>query len=640
MPDDPKTSSPRLASQPSTQTPKELTKRHVLAVSAKRFFPSWKQWKQLPTILNVRERSILFSSLGIILLGILILSGWYVFTHRVEIPTQGGEYTEALIGEPQFINPLYASASDVDSDLTSLIYSGLFRWDPEEGLVNDLATNLFLSEDGLTYTVQIRNDAKFQNGEEVRARDVLFTINAIQNTNYRSPLAVSFYGVTVSQIDDKTVSFQLEEPFAPFLSTLTVGILPASVWGTISPRNAQLASSNLEPIGSGPYRFAEFSKDKNGSIRSYTLERNDSYYGQQPYIDCLIFKFYPDADSALQALENKNVEGLNYVSFDQKEEVEKNRSITLYQPTIPREIVLFFNEETHSALKKTEVRHALSLVIEKQAILEQAAKGNGVVIQAPILPGMLGYDESFIGETSSLEQAGELLDDAGYHYDDTGSYRIDPDIVLEEEEEIVTIEEGADTQEEESEEMIVETTEEKPKKMSEYKDVLHFTLVTVQSSEYINVAQMLVEQFAQIGVVIDIEVVPSENLYASVIDPRNYELLLAGVLLGIDPDPYPFWHSSQIRGGGLNLAGYANNEVDTLLEEARVMIDEEARATSYKKFQETLMADYPAVFLYQSLYSYALPTKIQGVVIENIAAPEYRFANISDWYIKTKKVLQ
>ena len=605
-----------------------MTKRHVLSVSAKRRLPSWKQWKQLPSILNPQERLMLLGAIGVILLGVLIFSGWYLITHRIEIPTQGGEYTEALVGEPQFINPLYASASDVDTDLASLIYSGLLQWDPSEGLINDLASDIFISEDGTTYTVKIRDGATFHNGEEVRARDVLFTINAIQNASYRSPLAVSFYGVTVTQVDDKTVSFQLEEPFAPFLSTLTVGILPASAWGTISPRNAGLASFNLEPIGSGPYKFAEFSKDKNGSIHSYTLERNESYYGEQPYIDRLIFKFYPDTDSTLQALENRNVEGMSYVSFDQEEEVQKNRSIALYQPSIPREILLFFNEETHSALQDIDVRHALSLAVNKQAILDDAAKGNGMIIHAPILPGMIGYHESLEIEASSTEEANTLLDEAGYESSEETLYRIDSDVIIEEEE----VEETAEGEEVVEEEIVEE--------VEDYADALRFTLTTIQSSEYINVAQMLVEQFAKIGVLIDIEVVPSEDLYSSVIDPRNYELLLTGILLGIDPDPYPFWHSSQIRGGGLNLAGYENDEVDTLLEEARVMTIEEERAVAYQEFQELLVADYPVIFLYQSLYTYALPTKIQGVTIETIAAPEHRFANIEDWYIKTKKVLR
>ena len=108
-------------------------------------------------------------------------------SHRVEIPAVGGQYTEGLIGEPQFINPLYAIQSDVDQDLASLIYSGLMRWDPEEGFIPDLAESLTINEDGTVYTLKIRDNAKFHNGEDVRARDVLFTINAIQNTSYRSP---------------------------------------------------------------------------------------------------------------------------------------------------------------------------------------------------------------------------------------------------------------------------------------------------------------------------------------------------------------------------------------------------------------------------------------------------------------------
>ena len=167
------------------------------------------------------------------------------------------------------MNPLYANANDTDADLTKLVYSGLVRWDPNQGLVNDLAQEISLSDDQKTYTIRLRTDARFHNGEPVTAQDVFFTIGAIQDPNYRSPLAQSLRGVVMSVVDDTTITFQLEAPFAPFLSSLTVGILPANIWGEIAPKNTPLSAMNLEPIGSGPYSFANFAKDKRGVIRSY-----------------------------------------------------------------------------------------------------------------------------------------------------------------------------------------------------------------------------------------------------------------------------------------------------------------------------------------------------------------------------------
>lgn len=613
----------------------DLTTRQVQAIAKPRRFPAWKQWKQLSRVLNRSERLLCFFGLGSFFLGLVLIGGWYFFTHQVIVPAVGGEYTEGLIGQPQYINPLYASASDVDADITSLLFSGIMKWDPQEGLIKDLASDVFISEDGKTYTVTLREDATFHNSDPVEARDVVFTINAMQDASYRSPLAVSFAGVTVSQIDDRTVTFTLSEPFAPFLSALTVGILPANVWGFVPAAHAQLASYNLEAIGSGPYRFLEFSKDKTGNLRSYTLERYDDYYGQKAFIKKITFKFYSNTTSALQAFENHQVEGLGYIPVSQQAELEKRRELTFYYPTIRREITLFFNQDAQAALKSADLRLALAQATDKQMILNEAARGKGIVIHAPLLFGMLGFHEGII-DTFDVTAANSLLDGA-FAWSEDHTYRIDPNITLEEKE---TTEDT--TVQDETAEVIPEETPEVTEEQAGTlpADALRFTLTTIESGEYIRAAELLVEQWKTLGITLDIKTVAAEDFYSQVLEPKNYQILLTGVLLGVDADPYPFWHSSQVRSGGLNLAGYANKEVDTLLEEARTSTSDTVRTEKYRAFQEQLHTDMPVIFLYQSSYGYALPNKIQGVSIPSIIFPSDRFADITSWYIKTKKALR
>jgi len=605
----------------------DLATRQVQAIAKPRRFPSWKQWKQLSRVLNRFERTLIFFALGFLVLGLGLIGGWYFFTHRIDIPAIGGEYTEGLIGQPQYINPLYASAKDVDADIVSLLFSGLMKWDPQDGLVTDLASDIVISEDGKTYTVTLRENATFHNGDPVETRDVLFTINAIQDTSYHSPLAVSFSGVTVAQTDEHTIAFTLSEPFAPFLSALTVGILPANVWGSIPAAHVQLASYNLEAIGSGPYRFLEFSKDKTGNLRSYTLERYENYYGESVFIEKITFKFYSDTTSALQAFENHQVEGLGYIPFRQQEELEKRRGLILYYPTIRREIALFFNQDAQAALKSDDLRLALIQATDKQIILNDAARGKGKVIHTPILSDMLGFNES-VTDTFDVMAANTLLNDT-FDWSEDQTYRLDPNITLEEEtteEEEIVVEETAEVVEEEPAGLPANT--------------LRFTLTTIDSGEYIRAAELLAEQWKAIGVTLDIKTVAAEDFYSQVLEPKNYQILLTGVLLGVDSDPYPFWHSSQIRSGGLNLAGYTNMDVDTLLEEARVTTDDGVRSEKYREFQDQIHKDMPAIFLYQSSYGYALPDKIQGVSIPSIIFPSDRFADIENWYIKTKKALR
>lgn len=587
------------------QRTKDLTFRQVLSATKQGGMPSWQQWKQLPRVLSIGERKILLSAVSLLVLSFSSLSFWYIVSHEVDIPAIGGEYTEALIGEPQFINPLYASASDVDADLTRLVYSGLLKWDPETGLTNDLASEVTASEDGKTYTITIRDDAKFHNGENVRAADVIFTIEAIQDPQYRSQLAVSFRGVAISQVDERTVAFTLEQPFAPFLSTLTVGILPAGVWSEIDPRNAPLASRNLEPVGSGPYRFAEFAKDKSGNILSYALERNPSYYGGAASIDKLTFKFYASATEAVRALENKNVEGVSFIPADMEEEVARARSVTLLHPDIPREVALYFNQTTYEPLKDKAVRAAIAQAIDKQSIVNEVLGGNGRVIEAPILPGMLGEhpDVAKIG----YDQAGAnaALEEAGYKLPEGGTVR------------------GL-----------------KKAPADGSANELSVTITTVQSPEFIRVAELISSQLASVGIKTQVKSVENNSFFDTVIQSKDYQILLTGTLFGLDPDPYPFWHSSQTRSGGLNLALYANRNADTLLETARNATNSDERAQKYREFQDIIASDVPAVFLYQSTYAYAISNKIKGVTIERLVSPADRFATITEWYVKTKKALR
>lgn len=587
------------------QPKRNLAFLQVLSAHKGAGLPSLSQWKQLPRVLTLGERKVLLGAIAACVLSLGSLATWYVVTHRVDIPAVGGDYTEALIGEPQFVNPLYASASDVDTDLAGLVYSGLVKWDQKNGLVNDLASDVQVSDDGKTYTIRIRDDATFQNGEAVRARDVVFTVEAIQDPQYRSPLAVSFRGVTVSEVDEKTVAFALDEPFAPFLSTLTVGILPAGIWGDIAARNTPLASRNLEAVGSGPYKFAEFAKDKAGNILSYTLERNPSYYGDAPKLQKLVFKFYASATEAVHALENKNVEGVSFVPGDMENEVSAIRAVTLLHPDLPREVAIYFNQTSNASLKDKAVRTAIAQAVDKAKLVSDVLNGHGRTIDAPILPGMLGEDPDVAKISFDAAAAGKTLQDAGYALPDGATVR----------------------------QLAKAPKDGTPNELA-------VTITTVQNPEFVRAAEIIASELNAIGIKTDVKPVENDSFYSDVIQPKSYQILLTGTLLGIDPDPYPFWHSSQTKENGLNFALYANRNVDTLLETARKATNPDDRAKAYRDFQDLLAADVPAVFLYQSTYAYAIATKIRNVHIDRIISPADRFAEIETWYTKTKKALR
>jgi peptide/nickel transport system substrate-binding protein len=581
----------------------------VLSVTKPRAFPSFKQWKQVSNTLSKKEKNTVSTATFLILVSIIFLIVGFVITNRIIIPAIGGEYTEALVGEPQYINPLYTSVNDVDTDLSRLIYSSLLEWDAEKGYVKDLAQEITIDDKKTTYTVKLRNDAKFHDGEKVRARDVLFTISAIQNPAYRSPLAANFQSTTISQVDDDTISFVLKKPIAQFEQFLTVGILPAHIWSEVLPQNAPLAALNLQPIGSGPYQFASFAKDKKGSIRSYTLKRSNDYYRDEPKIELLTFKFYADTISAMQALTNKNVEGVSIIPFEDLGSAKSNRSIKVVQPFIPQKMVLFFNQKSDTDLKKHSIRSAIARGINKDELVEKVLDTNARVIQGPVLPNKTGYHSKLETQNFDQEKAKSTLTEAGYS----------------------TQVKEIKAEEENSEETKEDTSDKKQ---------LNLILTTVSSKEYTDVAELLKEQLKAVGINVEIKTVPSDRLFPEVIDTQNYELLLTSVLSDQDSDPYVFWHSSQTKQGGLNIAKYKSSSADKQLEKARSSIKTEDKEAALKKFQEILAKDLPAVFLYQSTYGFAVAKKVQGVDTQELSVPSDRFNKITSWYIKTKKALK
>lgn len=576
-----------LRKKPSVQ---DLTKKMVLSVVKTRTIPSWKQWKQLPRTLTTNERRVSLCAILVMGISLFVLGGRYVIVHQTVVPAVGGEYTEALIGNPQFINPLYASVSDVDADLTRLVFSGLMQYDINNGLTTDLAESYDISDDGKTYTFVLRQGAKWHDGNPVTVSDVVGTFSLLQNPEYKSPLSVSFKDVSISEIDARTVQFTLKEPFAPFLSALTVGLLPGSAWDLIPAKNATLAEINLRPIGSGPYRFDKFSKDRLGNIRSYTLERNDDFYGQSPKISKLTFRFYPDAQSAVDALQKQHVDGTSFVPSTEIEPLSKDRDLQLLFPTLPQYTAVFFNDTKVPALKEASVRTALTQAINRQLLVEQVLRNHARTVDGPILPNMLGFSSDIKQPAFDLVTAQTAID----------TYK-------------ATLKEG---------------------------ETFKLTITTIDSQEFVDVATFIKTAWSAVGVETELRLVTADRLPADVLKNRDYDVLLAGELLGSDPDLYAFWHSSQVDYPGLNIALYQNKKADTLLEEARNAIDSNVRAEKYLAFQQLLMTDLPAVFLYQPTYTYATSSKIKGVNLPFILTPADRFADVETWYIETKHVLR
>lgn len=577
----------------------------VFGLKTRSKLPSWRQLRYVGKFYSERETLVTKLALLVLLLAMVALGG-IVYRNHLEIgPATGGEYVEAIIGAPTYINPLFAQTNDVDQDLSRLIFSSLMKTDAAGQLIGDLAESYEIDETEKIYTITLKEGVRWHDGEPLTARDVVFTVTSMQNQAFRSPLYATFRNVQIRQDSDRHVSFILPEPFAPFLSVLTFGIIPEHLWSQVDPAHAILAELNLKPVGSGPYRFESLAKDRRGNIRSYTLERFGDYYGEGPYLKTLTLKFFSSFDEARQALEDGNADGLGFLPQHYGALQIDEGDMAIEHFSLPQYTALFFNQEANSALADKNVRTALSLATSRRQIIELALPELATPAHGPILPGFVGYDASAEQTIFDPSEAERVLDGSTWA-------RVYP--------------EGES-----------EGRYSRARGTGSNAATLELTLTTIQKEDNIKVAEAIRELWQAVGITVNLNIVDLSQFQNSVIKPRAYEVLLFGQIVGRDPDPYPFWHSSQANDPGLNLARYANKEADRLLEDARRTSNEDMRHEKYLAFQKLLAADIPAIFLYSLDYTYVLPKNIKGIHTLHINQPSDRFSNIASWYVKTKK---
>ena len=349
-------------------------------------FPTFRQLTRLPMILNTRERIALASGILACIGGItLIVTTWYLGATERR-PAVGGTYVEGLVGEPHFVNPLFASANNVDDDLTPLLYSGLFRVDEHGQIVPDLAEQFVIGADQKSVTVTLRSDVRWHDGARLTADDVVFTMHLLQDQNAGSPIRASFRGVTIERTDERTVKFSIDRPFAVFLSALTVGILPEHLWSDIPPTHLALADLNLRPIGTGPYRFVGLTKDKRGSVRSYTIERYSGFHRTSPLLQTITFRFFPDLNQLTAAFNGRDVDGIGTLGAINTAAITRSDA-TRYPVRLPQTTALFLNQRRNAALRDHATREALNAAVDRHAIIVDVLGGAGEPVGGPLIPG-------------------------------------------------------------------------------------------------------------------------------------------------------------------------------------------------------------------------------------------------------------
>jgi peptide/nickel transport system substrate-binding protein len=545
-----------------------------------------------------------FLSLLIIGSGVGIL---FIFNDSLLIstPERGAVLSEGIIGTPRFINPVLA-ITDADRDMTMLIYSGLLKATPTGDLAPDLAERYEVSPDGRTYTVYLRKNATFHDGKPLTAEDVAFTIHKTVDPIIKSPNRANWQGVNVTVIDPYTITFGLAAPYTPFADNLTMGILPKHLWQNVSAAEWAFSNLNTSPIGSGPFRIAGITRTPAGIATSYELQSFADYSLGEPYIKRFTVRFYDSEDSLVRALGDGSVESGSGISPAALNDLG---DATVLSEPLNRVFGVFFNQNQNAALQDNAVRKALSESIDREELVDAALGGYAVPLSNPIPPAL---ERQFASPSKTaeprtpearLESAKARLANAGWKPGTGGTLE-------------KTIPSGKDQ-----------------KTLA-----LAFTVTTSNVPELRAVADGIVRTWRALGADVSVEVFEPGDLAENVIRPRRYDALLFGEIIGRGLDLFAFWDSSQRNDPGLNIAMYANSEVDGILAKLRASGNEEERHRLYTQFEAAIADDAPAVFLYSPNFLYIVPNELKGVELGAIASPADRFDTVQTWYRSTDRI--
>lgn len=515
-------------------------------------------------------------------------------------PTTGGVYTEAIIGSFGRLNPVLDLFNPADRAATRLLFSGLVLFDDRGLPMGDLAESWGISEDGTVYNFSIRPSAVWHDGEPVSSDDVVFTIEYLRSDELPLPedLRAMWQQVEVRVLDEKTLQFHLPEPFAPFLDYLSFGVLPRHLLVNVSPTELVDSDFNLKPVGSGPYRLDRLISEQ-GQIKGVVFSAFEEYYMGRPFIDQVVFRYFPDANSAFTAYQAGEVLGISQVTMDILIEALNIEDLNFYSGRMPELTLIYFNlDETELPFfQDVSLRRALLMGLNRQRLVDQNLGGQAIVADGPVFPGTWAYYEGIEHLDYDPNAALAAIKAAGYTIPaEGGSVREKEDVRF------------------------------------------SFEMVYPDNALHAGLVEMIRSDWAKLGVEVNPKPVTYDELVDNYLETRDYQAALVDLNLSRypDPDPYPFWDQAQATGGQ-NYGKWNDRRASEFLELARVSSDLDERAKAYRNFQVRFTTEMPALPLFHPVYTYAVDAQVQGVRMGPLYDPSDRFATLTTWFLIAKR---
>lgn len=497
----------------------------------------------------------------------------------------GGTMVDAMSGEPSGLIPMIAGESAA-SAIASHIFNSLLKYDRNLELEGELAQSWEVSKDQKTITFRLKPNLKWADGAPLTSADVLFTWRLVTDDKTRTPYGSDYKLVNQAETPD-TLTFRVSyaQPYAPALDSWAgLQILPKHLLEKQDINNTPFAR---KPVGSGYYRLEEW---RNGE--RIALVRNPTSALGPPRIDRLVSRFIPDPASQFLELMADNIDVMNLNPIQYARIVparpELNRKIALYKELGNGYTYLGFNLK-HAPFDDVRVRRAINYAIDKQELIDGVLLGLGEPVAAPYKPGTRWVNPQLKPYAYDVEKARRLLHEAGFE-DHDGDGILDRN--------------G------------------KP---------LAFEILTNQNKQREMSAVLIQRRLKEIGIDARIRVLEWASFLGRYIKTGDFDVVVLGWSLSLDPDQFSIWHSSQNKPGQFNFINYNNPQVDKLLEQGRLELDPDKRMKIYHEFSRILLEDSPIVYLYEGYGLPAIAKRVRG--IDNTLPPAGIGYNSENWYI-------
>ena len=417
------------------------------------------------------------------------------------------------------LNP-YKLVSSGSEEIMMNVFEGLVMPTVDGGLAPAVAKEYKISDDGLTYTFEIREGIKFHNGNPLDVKDVEFSLRKMSGREGDTPAQAMFSNIDDIKITgDNEITITLKVPDSAFIYYMTEGIVP----------DENRDSLDKEAIGTGPFKVSGYDREQ-----KIILTKNDDYWGEKAKIDEVDIFVTPNAETAFLKLLSGEIDILPRVDSKRLNELKNFKTISGAQNTVQ----LFALNNKFEPFSHKEVREAINLAVDKDAVIKNVMGGYGIKLETNMSPVMKKYCIDNIGEKRDVEKAKELLKKAGY-------------------------------------------------------ENLKFTVkVPSNYAMHVSTAQVIAEQLKEVGITMNIETVEWATWLSEVYSGRKYEATIVGLTGKLDPDSILKRYASNYPR---NFFNYENPKYDKLIADAKITSDENKRIEYYKEAQRILRDENAAL---------------------------------------------